>query len=141
MDVDVTAENTRFTMNAIQVNLRIYKKEDKLFAPHSKAKDFNGFSKRTLIDLIKNENIEEEIIKFGRLLTNINNDIFRIFLHNKARTILFKKKKGVDEQKDLRTIAILPARLIIIMEKLVKPQVHYIINVKINKNQFGFSLL
>ena len=123
----------------IQENILLYKKEDKLFTPFSKAKDYNGFSQKIIINSIKGDNIDQEINNLGILLTSITEG-FNLFLHNKIRTVLFKKKEDADEQKNLRTISIIPAWLMVV-EKIAKPLIQYIINKELNQNQFGFRPL
>ena len=98
--------------------------------------DFNGFSQKIIIRSIVDDDVNKEIIKFMNLLKRIDKG-FEIFLHNKIRTILFKKKEDADEQKNLRTISIIPAWLMV-LEKLAKPIIQKLINQKLNKNQFGF---
>ena len=107
-NIDDTANIIKNTISIIQANLSIFKKEDKLYTPYSKAKDYMGFSQRALINAIKDKDINQEIIKFGEILGNIDKGI-EIFLHNYVRTILIKKKPDADEQKNLRTISIIPA--------------------------------
>ena len=135
-NIDDTANIIKNTISIIQANLSMFKKEDKLYTPYSKAKDYMGFSQRALINAIKDKDINQEIIKFGEIIGNIDKGI-EIFLNNYVRTILIKKKPDAVEQKNLRIISIIPAWLMI-LEKLSKPLIQLIINEKINENQFGF---
>ena len=88
-NINNIANTIKNIIAVIQANINIYKKEEKLYTPNSKAKDFMGFSQRILINAIKDININQEIIKFGEILANINSGI-EIFLHNYIRTILIK---------------------------------------------------
>ena len=91
-NIDNTASIIKNTISIIQANLNMFKKEDKLYTPFSKAKDYMGFSQRTLINAIRDKDANQEIIKFGEILGNIDVGI-EIFLHNYVRTILIKKTR------------------------------------------------
>ena len=82
----------------IQANTDIYYKDQKLYTPNSKTMDFNGFSQKIIIQSIVDDDVNKEIIKFMNLLKRIDKG-FEIFLHNKIRTILFKKKKMLTSKK------------------------------------------
>ena len=71
----------------IQANSNIYDEEQKLYSPNSKAMDYNGFSQKIIINsiLYKNNSNYMELFK-------IISKGFDLFLYNKIRTILFKKK-------------------------------------------------
>ena len=86
------AETIKTILLIIQANIDIYDKEQKLYTPNSKAMDFNGFSQKIIIQSILDDDINKEIIKFMNLLKRIDKG-FEIFLHNKIRTILFKKRR------------------------------------------------
>ena len=62
--------------------------------------DYNGFSQRVIIDTIRENNINQEINNFSTLLMKMNdiNDI-KYLIHNKVRTILFKKKEMLMNKK------------------------------------------
>ena len=120
----------------IQANSNIYDEEQKLYSPNSKAMDYNGFSQKIIINSILDQNINKEISNYMELFKTIEKG-FDLFLHNKIRTILFKKKEDVYKQKNLRIISIIPAWLMV-LEKLTKPIIQKLINEKLNKNQFGF---
>ena len=120
----------------IQANSNIYDEEQKLYSPNSKAIDYNGFSQKIIINSILDQDINKEISNYMELFKKIEKG-FDLFLHNKIRTILFKKKEDADEQKNLRRISIIPAWLMV-LEKLTKPIIQKLINKKLNKNQFGF---
>ena len=110
-----------------------------LYTPKSKAKDYNGFTQRFIINALKDE--EPSIIyrKLRVLLEKISaNGGIEHFIHKNIRTILFKKKENADSQKELRSIAILPV-WVISLEKIAKPIISNIINTKITKSQFGFK--
>lgn len=62
----------------------------------------------------------------------------KYLIHKNIRTTLFKKKEIADSQKDLRSIAILPAWLIT-LEKMAKPLISNLINGKLVKCQLGFK--
>ena len=98
--------------------------------------DNNGFSQKIIINSILDQDINKEISNYMELFKKIEKG-FDLFLHNKIRTILFKKKEDADEQKNLRTISIIPAWLMV-LEKLTKPIIQKLINEKLNKNQFEF---
>ena len=61
-----------------------------------------------------------------------------IFFHNKIKTILLKKTKDADEMKNLRTISIIPAWLMV-CEKLASKGINQILEGHITKNKFGFQ--
>jgi hypothetical protein len=108
----------------IQANSNIYNEEQKLFSPNSKAMDYNGFS-QIIINSILDQNISKEIFNY-MYLKKIQKS-FGLFLNNKIRTILFKKKEDAYEQKNLRSISIIPAWLMV-LEKLAKQIIQKLIN-------------
>ena len=68
-----------------------------LYTPKSKAKDYNGFTQRFIINALKDE--EPSIIyrKLRVLLEKISaNGGIEHFIHKNIRTILFKKKENAD---------------------------------------------
>ena len=79
----------------IQANSNIYNEEQKLYSPNSKAMDYNGFSQKIIINSILDQNINKEISNYMELFKKIEKG-FDLFLHNKIRTILFKKKEDAN---------------------------------------------
>ena len=63
---------------------------------------------------------------------------YQIFFHNKIKTILIKKTKDADEMKNLRTISIIPAWLMV-CEKFAEKIVSKIAENYLTKNKFGFQ--
>ena len=61
-EINKIAEIIKEIVVIIQENIEKYNKDDKLFTPFSKAKDFNGFSQKIIINSLKGDNIEQEII-------------------------------------------------------------------------------
>ena len=55
--------------------------------------DHNEFSQKIIINSILDQNINKEISNYMELFKKIEKG-FDLFLHNKIRTILFKKKRG-----------------------------------------------
>ena len=137
-DINKISDVIKETINILNNNINYYSIEDKLYTPFSKAMDYYGFSQRIIIETIKENNIKEEINNFSTLLRKMKTiEDIKYLIHNKVRTILFKKKIDADEQKNLRTISIIPAWLMV-LEKIAKPIIQKIINEHIIKNQFGF---
>ena len=62
-----------------------------LYSPNSKAMDYNGFSQKIIINSILDQNINKEISNYMELFKKIEKG-FELFLHNKIRTILFKRR-------------------------------------------------
>ena len=112
---------------------------EKIFTPKSKAMDYNGFTQKILIDMIKDNEILSSLNKFSYIIQKFSeNNSIEILIHNFIRIVLIKKRDEIESYKDLRPISILPAWLIT-LEKLAKPIVYKIINKKITLNQFGFK--
>ena len=93
-----------------------------------------------LINLINSDdNIKNILDKFSYVLQKLSdNESIQFFIHNSIRVILVKKKEDAESQKDLRSISILPAWLIV-LEKISKEIVCKLINKKITINQYGFK--
>ena len=79
----MTKSKINETLNTIYVILQILKENlyiingDKLFTPKSKSYDYSGFSQRTIINYIKDENYLNQINKFINIITflSINKSI------------------------------------------------------------------
>ena len=116
-----------------------YSNEDPIWKPKSESLDYNGFSQKEIEKIIREKNLQEEILKFKNLLAkNCSAEgNAEIFIHRTSRTILFKKKSNIRGGTDIRIINILPAWLII-LEKLAQVKIKNILTPKLSNFQFGF---
>ena len=84
---------------------------DRIWNPKSTAKDYNGFSQKTIEEVIRGENLLIEIANYNNLLARICDDSKsgEIFLYMVSKSILFKKKENIRGGTDIRVINILPS--------------------------------
>ena len=97
-----------------------------------------GFKQRDIFTIINDKTFKDQWEKLKYLYIQlIESKKADIFFHNYIRTILIKKKDEADEQKDLRTISIIPAWLMI-LEKLINPIAIKLYDGDLSTKQYGF---
>ena len=113
--------------------------KNKIWPPSSTARDYNGFSQKTIEQIIRDESLEKELVKYNFLLSVISNNqkTSKLFLHTVSKSILFKKRENILGGVDIRVINILPAWLII-LEKLCISKIKELLCNKIKMTQYGF---
>ena len=80
----------------INISCRLMLKEDeRIYPPRSTSKNFNGFSQKTIEEIIRDKSLEMEFKKLNFLLQVIcqKEENSQIFLHTVSKSILFKKRK------------------------------------------------
>ena len=106
-------------------------------APYSRARDFNGFSQRSIITKIKGDNAWEDLERWLHVVNTaaqVNNQ--SLFFHNIANIILFLKKEYPESWADYRPISILPVA-IIVTEKVTVALIKQYVGRVITINQFA----
>ena len=113
--------------------------ENPIWPPKSQATDYNGFSQADIENIIKTDNLKNEIINFKILLAEICklDDNSELFIHQISKSILFKKRDNIRGGTDIRVINILPGWLIT-LEKLSLSTIKRILSGKTGAQQFGF---
>ena len=106
------------------------------FLPKSIAKDYNGFSQRTLMEIIRGENLAQSLNNLTRLLATALNNNDNILLHTTSKLLLKKKKEQIQSYKDLRGIAIMPAWIMVLDKLLFQIITPNMTNI-LYPNQFG----
>ena len=79
----------------VNISCRLMLKEDeRIYPPRSTSKNFNGFSQKTIEEIIRDKSLEMEFKKLNFLLQVIcqKEENSQIFLHTVSKSILFKKK-------------------------------------------------
>ena len=113
--------------------------KNKIWPPSSTARDYNGFSQKTIEQIIRDESLEKELVKYNFLLSVISNnqETNKLFLHTVSKSILFKKRENIRGGVDIRVINILPAWLII-LKKLCISKIKELLCNKIKMMQYRF---
>jgi len=113
--------------------------ESKIWPPKSIARDYFGFSQKTIENIISDISLKNEIAKYKALMGIICNEEqnSKIFLHTISKSVLFKKRENIRGGIDIRVINVLPAWLII-LEKMSIKVIKRAISEKITMIQYGF---
>ena len=77
--------------------------ENRIWPPKTEARDYNGFSQRTIENIIKDKNLINQLNNFKKLLgilcnSNTNSELF---LHTISKAILFKKQTEIRGGTDI----------------------------------------
>lgn len=113
--------------------------EISIWPPKSEAKDYYGFSQKTIEETIRGNTLKEELANYKKLLGILckKDDNSLLFLHTISKSVLFKKQENIMGGTDIRVINILPAWLSI-LEKLSLNCIKNLIKNKLKMLQFGF---
>ena len=95
-DINETLNVIYQILKNLKVNSHSFKNE-KLYNPKSKAYDFNGFSQRQIINLIKDDEYINQIDKFSYILMLLsNNNSIDKLIHQNIKILFIKKKVEAD---------------------------------------------
>ena len=123
----------------IVFNQQYFNGNPTLFTPKSNAKDINGLSQKTIMNMINNKtkNLVKIANNFLKLLEKLKiSQNSNIIIHITSRIILKKKKENIENWTDIRSLNIMPTA-IMIHDKILRSIIISILHPNSNENQFG----